>query len=49
MPVEAIPISFNQSRQSFTFSNMDLTPAIHPNHQKLIDRAREFFTEVEDL
>jgi hypothetical protein len=31
------------------FSNMNSAPAIHPNHQRLIDRAREFFAEVEDL
>ncbi|KAM0510795.1 hypothetical protein ACHAPE_010526 [Trichoderma viride] len=28
---------------------MDSAPAVHPNQQKLIDRAREFFAEVEDL
>ncbi|KAL7946790.1 hypothetical protein V8C42DRAFT_318814 [Trichoderma barbatum] len=28
---------------------MDRARAIHPNHQKLIDRAREFLAEVEDL
>lgn len=48
-PVEVITIILQPVRPLFPFFKMDSTPAIHPNHQKLIDRAREFFAEVEDL
>lgn len=50
MPVDAIPIIIQPVAATIlNFSNMDSAPTIHPNHQKLIDRAREFFAEVEDL